>query len=59
MERKPYDFDPDKLAKGERKIYLISKTFHIDWSGWLERQFKKLFKKENGDDDLGKNEDCV
>jgi len=44
--KKPYDFDPDKLAK-DKIHWIIYKTFYVDWSGWLERQIRKLFKKED------------
>ena len=58
VNRKPYEFDPDKLAKS-KTYWVISKTFHVDWSGWLERQFRKLFKKEDKNDILGKDEGSV
>jgi len=57
MERRPYDFDPDKLARS--KPYMITKTFYVDWSGWLEELFRKLFKKEKGNDNVGENEGSV
>ena len=46
LNRKPYDFDPDKLKKG--KEYIVTKTFHVDWSGWLEKLFLKIFRKKGG-----------
>ncbi len=51
------NFDPEEM-QGNHKIQWFTWTWHVDWSGWLEKQFKKLFK-EDKDDILGENKDNI
>ena len=50
------DFDSTEMQS--HRTWWLKKTWYVDWSGWLEKQFKKLFK-EDKDDVLGKDKDNI
>jgi hypothetical protein len=50
------NFDPEEMK--DKSIWWFKKTWNVDWSGWLEKQFKKLFK-EDKNEVLGKDEGSV
>ena len=52
------DTDFDSTEMQSHRTWWLKKTWYVDWSGWLEKQFKKLFK-EDKDDVLGKDKDNI
>jgi len=36
----------DQIEKKIKKGFMIEKTFKVDWSSWLEKWWKKIWRKD-------------